>query len=157
MGASLDLRKAHAHHKFGEIVQILTWVNDERAMVLVPAHRKNAPWFVVCESAAWKWDPDGTTLFDTKGQPVAGKGYVAAQAHKAAEVLGMDGSHTWLKVAAIICESLPDLIRMPSAPMPSYLKSTFGHMELRENGKTIAQEEIKLEADGAEYTPATVH
>jgi hypothetical protein len=142
MGASLDLRKAHAHHNFGEIVQILTWVNDERAMVLVPAHRKNAPWFIVCESAAWKYGEDR---------------YLVEQSKKAAEALGMEGAHTWLKIAAIIEEGLPDLIRMPSAPMPSYLKSTFGHMELRENGKTIASEDIKIETEGAEYAPATVH
>lgn len=142
MGASLDLRKAHAHHNFGEIVQILTWFNDERAMILVPALRKNAPWFVVCESAAFKYGDDK---------------YLIEQAKKAATALGMEGGHTWLKIAAIIEEGLPDLIRMPSAPMPSYLKSTFGHMELRENGKTIAQEDIRIESEGAEYTPAAAH
>lgn len=156
MGVSLDLRKAHSHHRYGELVAIYTWVNDERALVLVPALRKGAPWYIVCESAAWKWDPDGQTLLDGRGQPVAGKGYVVAQARKAAEVLGMDHGTTWLKLAAIIVEGLPDLIRMPSAPPPTYLKATFGKLELREAGKTIAQEDIRIETEGAEYAQ-TVH
>lgn len=157
MGVSLDLRKAHAHHRYGEIVAVFTWVNDERALILLPALRKGAPWFIVCESAAWKWDPDGETLLDRKGRPVAGKGYVVAQARKAAEVLGMESGHTWLKIAAIIVEGLPDLIRMPSAPMPSYLKAAFGSLELRADGETIAKEDIRLETEGAEYAPTTVH
>lgn len=144
MGVSLDVRKAHATHRFGEITQVLTWVNDERAMVLVPSFRKGAPWFVVCESAAWKYGEDA---------------YLVKQSKKAAEVLGMgDSSHTWLKIAAIIEEGLPDLIRMPAAPVPDLLKAAFGQMELREGGKTIAQQDIRLESDGAEYEASpTVH
>ena len=159
MGVSLDLRKAHSHHRYGELVAIFTWVNDERALVLLPALRKGAPWFIVCESAAWKWDPDGETMVDTGGRPIAGKGYVVAQARKAAQVLGMDHGTTWLKLAAIITEGLPDLVRMPAAPMPSYLKSEFGRMQLKADGKVIAEEAIRLESDGAEYTPnpAQVH
>lgn len=157
MGVSLDLRKAHAYHRLGELCVILTWVNDERAMVLLPSMRKGAPWFIVCESAAWKWDPDGQTLFDSHDRPVAGKGYVVAQSRKAAEVLGMQEGHTWLKIAAIITEALPDLIRMPSAPMPSYLKASFGSLELRADGQTIAAEDIRLETEGAEYGQAAVH
>jgi len=154
MGVSIDVRKAHASHHYGEIVQILTWVNDERAMVLIPAYRQNPPWYVVCESAAWKYNPDDETTFNTNGQPAAGKGYLIAQAKKAAEVLGMDGVHTWLKIAAIIAEGLQDLTRMPSAPMPEMLKASFGAMELREGGKTLVQQDIRLENEGAEYEAA---
>lgn len=140
MGVSLDLTKAHASHQFGEMMVVYTWLNDERAMVLVPAYRKGAPWFVVMESAAYKYD-----------NPV----YLARMAAKAAEVLGMQESrNTAFKLANIIIEGLPDLIRMPSAPEPTMSKAAYGSMRLRANGETIAQQDIHLEHEGVMYGPA---
>lgn len=134
---SLDLKKSHAAHKFGDIIQILTWVNDERAMVLLPALRKGAPWFIVCESAAWKYD-----------DPV----YLARQARQASKVLGMDETRdNWVKIATIIHDSLPDLIRMPSSPPAELLRGSFGSMEVREDGKTIAREDVRFEKDGLTF------
>ena len=100
MGATLDPRKAHLVRQHGDIIAIYTWVNDERALVLIPAHRKpGSPWFVVCESAAYRYDNPH---------------YLAKQARKAAEVIGMDETQAaWFKIASIIIEGLGDLIRMP--------------------------------------------
>lgn len=137
MGASLDLRKAHLSRHHGDILAIYTWVNDERALVLLPALRKGAPWYVVCESAAWKYDDPA---------------YLAQQCAKACDVLGMEPSRpNWVRIATIIHEGLPDLIRMPSAPPAEYLRGSFGHMELRADGQKIAGEDILLEKEGASY------
>lgn len=140
MGVSIDLAKAHASHHYGELTAILTWVNDERALVLLPTYRKGAPWYVVMESAAFKYD-----------NPV----YLAHQAKKAAEVMGMaDTRDNWFKLATIIHEALPDLIRMPHAPDKELSKATYGSMQLRLDGKLMAGEEIRLEKDTATYGTA---
>ena len=137
MTVSIDLRRAHASHVFGEITQIMTWVNDERAMVLLPTFRKGAPWYIVCESAAYKYDDEA---------------YLASQCKKAASVLGMDEStDTWFKIATIIHDGLSDLIRMPSAQPAEFHKASFGSMQLRGDGQLIAQEDIRVEDNGATY------
>lgn len=137
MGVTLDLRRAHLSRHHGDILAIYTWVNDERALVLMPAFRKGAPWYIVCESAAFKYD-DPT--------------YLATQCVKACEVLGLEPSRAnWVRVASIIHEGLPDLIRMPSAPPAEYLRGSMGSMELRADGQTIAGEDIRIEREGATY------
>lgn len=137
MGVTLDLRKAHLSRQHGDILAIYTWVNDERAMVLLPACRPGAPWYIVCESAAWKYD-DPT--------------YLASQCVKACDVLGMEPSRpNWVRLASIIHEGLPDLIRMPAAPPAEYLRGSVGSMELRADGQTIAGEDIRIEREGATY------
>ena len=86
MPVSLDLRKAHKVRRHGDLLAIYTWVNDERALVLLPARRKNAAWFVVCESAAYRYD-DASVL--------------AAQCVKACEVLGVEPSkRNWVRIAS---------------------------------------------------------
>lgn len=135
MGVSLNLQNAHKAHKYGEIIMLLTWVNDERAMVLMTGKPK-APWFVVCESASFKYDDDK---------------YLAAQARKAVEVLGMEYSvGAWYKIAKIIHDGLPDLIRMPTAPERE-LGKAFGDMVLKGDGKILRQEEMRHEKGFVEY------
>lgn len=137
MGVTLDLRRAHLSRYHGDILAIYTWVNDERALVLMPAFRKGAPWYIVCESAAFKYD-DPT--------------YLATQCVKACEVLGLEPSRAnWVRVASIIHEGLPDLIRMPSAPPAEYLRGSMGAMELRADGQVIAGDDIRIEREGATY------
>lgn len=138
MGVSIDLAKAAFSRLHGDILAIYTWVNDERAMVLLPAHRSaGSPWYIVCESAAYKYD-------DPR--------YLARQAAKAAEVLGMDETQsTWVRIATIIHEGLPDLIRMPAAPVDRKLGASRGQMTMLEDGKPIAGEDIRLEKEAAEY------
>jgi hypothetical protein len=137
MGVSIDLRKAHAHRKFGDITMILTWVNDERAMVLMPNIRQKSAWYIVCESAAWKYDDPQ---------------YLATQCVKACEVLDIEPSKpNWVRIATLINESLPDLIRMPSSQPAELMNKSFGSMTMREGGKVLAQQDIRLEDEGQEY------
>lgn len=142
MSVQLDPRKAHQAHVIGDILAILTWVNDERALVLMPAHRaQGSPWFIVCESAAYKYD-------DPR--------YLARQAAKAAEVLGMDETtSTWIRVADIIMNYLPDLIRMPSAPPPEKIAgSTFGELKLKADGQLLHSEDMVLDDSDRSLTYA---
>jgi hypothetical protein len=138
MGATLDLRKAAFHRQHGDILAVYTWVNDERALVLLPAHRKpGSPWYVVCESAAYKYEEPN---------------YLARQARKAAEVIGMDETaDAWLKIATIIIEGLGDLIRLPPAPEKELMSASVGSMTILEDGAPMLSRDIVLEKDGPEY------
>ncbi len=137
MPATLDLRKAHASRQHGDLLVVFTWINDERAIVLVPAYRPGAPWYVVAESASFRYD-------DAK--------YVAVQCVKACEVLGIKpNTQNWARLGGIIVDSLPDLIRMPSAPRPEYRPGSFGELTLRADGKVQAQQDIRLEREGVAY------
>lgn len=138
MSATIDPRKAHAAHRFGDIIQLLTWVNDERAMVLMAANRAKSPWFIICESAAYQYD-------DPR--------YLANQSRKAAEVMGLDDTtSSWFRIAKIIDEGLPDLIRMPSAMPIEKQAGTFGHMQLKADGVVIHEEDVTYnKEEGATY------
>lgn len=141
MGVSIDPRKAHSAKIHGDILAIHTWVNDERALVLMPAHRaQGAPWFIICEPAAWKYD-----------EPE----YLAKQSRKAAAVMGMDETtSTWFRIAKLINEGLSDLIRMPPAPEPEYIKAALGAMHLRGDGELLRSEEIRVEKPMMEFEAA---
>ena len=133
MAATIDTRKAHLVRRHGDLTAIYTWINDERALVLVPTFRPGAPWYIVLESAAFKYD-------DTA--------YLAKQCVVACDVLGIEPSRpNWTRVATIINEGLPDLIRMPSAQPPEYEKAAIGAMKLMADGKQIAGEDIHLEKE----------
>lgn len=138
MSVQLDPRKAHKAHIVGDILVILTWVNDERALVLMPAHRaQGSPWFIICESAAYKYDNPN---------------YLAKQSAQAARVMGMDETtSTWYRVADLILNYLPDLIRMPSAPEPEKMSHAIGEMKLMADGQLVKGEEIRLEKEGVTY------
>lgn len=138
MSISLDPRKSHKAVIIGDVLMILTWVNDERGMVLMPAHRaQGSPWFIILESASYKYD-------DPR--------YLARQASKAAQVMGMDETtSTWVRVADIIMNYLPDLIRMPSVPPVEFHDASFGTMTLMADGQAVKQEEIKVEKASLEY------
>jgi hypothetical protein len=137
MAASIDLRKAHLSRFHGDLMAVYSWIDDERALFLIPHLRKGAPWYIVKESAAYKYD-------DPK--------YMARQCAVACDVLGMEPSRpNWVRVASIIHEGLPDLVSMPSAPLPEFHKASYGQVLLREDGKAIGGEEIRLPVEGASY------
>lgn len=137
MPASLDLRRAHLHRRHGDLLAVYTWVNDERAMVLLPAFRPGAPWYIVMESAAWQYDNPA---------------YLARQCVTACDVLGIEPSRpNWVRVAGIIHDGLPDLIRMPSAPPAEFHRGAVGAMTLRADGQVLAQQDIRLEREGVTY------
>jgi len=139
MPATLDTRKAHLVRHHGDLVAIYTWINDERALVLIPRYRPGAPWYCVLESAAYTWDDGDSRNIDE----------VVRKSTTACEVLGIEPT-PWncQRVASIIIEGIPDLIRMPSAPGPEHYRGSFGRMELRADGQTIAEQDIRVEKDG---------
>lgn len=139
MPATLDTRKAHLVRHHGDLVAIYTWINDERALVLIPRYRPGAPWYCVLESAAYTWDDMDARNVST----------VVKKAMKACEVLGIEPS-PWncRRVAGLIIDGLPDLISMPSSPPKEHYRASFGHMELRADGEAIAEQDIRIEKDG---------
>jgi hypothetical protein len=142
MGVQLDLRKAHLHRKHGDLLVVFTWINDGRAMVLMPAVRRGAPWFVVMENAAYTWD-DSNPL----NVPL-----VVGKALKACEVLGIEPNPSnCRRLAGIVIDGLPDLISMPSAPPVEYHQAGFGRMELRADGQLLAEEDVRVEKEGVTY------
>jgi hypothetical protein len=148
MGVSLDLRKAHLSRTHGDIVAVLTWVNDSRALVLIPAIRKDAGWYVVDESAAYQWDINAIDA----GERRAALTHIDQQSHIACRILGIEPSlRNRGRIVNIITDTLPDLIRMPSAPLPEYLRGAVGQMILKADGKPIASEDIRVEDEGAQY------
>jgi hypothetical protein len=142
MGVSLDLRKAHASHYRGDLVVVLSWINDLRAMFIIPRYAKGAAWFVIEEPAAHFWRDD-----------VASNIWNAAKKSlKACEVLGLEPSlMNSTKIISLVNNFIPDLLRMPSAPPTKYINRDFGQMTMREGGKVLAQQEIRLEDEGQEY------
>ena len=140
MPACIDLRKAHLHRQHGDLLAVYTWINGERCLVLIPAFRPKAPWYVVMESAAYQYDDPA---------------YLARQCAKACEVLGMEASRAnWVRIATIVNEGLPDLYRMPGEPQWKHAGKEFGELKVMEDGKQIATEALVIEDVGAEYVPA---
>lgn len=137
MPASIDLRKAFLSRVHGDLMAVYSWIDDERALFLIPHQRPGAPWYIVKESAAYKYDDPA---------------YLARQCVQACEVLGIEGSKpNWVRVATIINEGLPDLVRMPSAPDRELSRAAIGQMQLRADGELIGAQDIRLEDRGVTY------
>jgi len=128
MSVTINTAQAHAVRVLGDFTVIFTWVNGERAIVLLPTHRRGAPWFVVCESAAWRYADDPR--------------YLARQSVKAAEVLGMDGQAA--RIGGLIHDHLTDLRRMPPQPEPGK-GVVLGEAVVRANGQVIGGHEVRDE------------
>lgn len=138
MSTTIDTRKAHLVRQHGDLTAIYTWINDERALVLVPTYRPGAPWYVVMESAAYKYDNPK---------------YLARQCPIACDVLGIEpNTSNWARVATIINEGLPDLIRMPSRRVEAPQGDAFGSLKMFADGQQIAEEDLIDErASGVAY------
>lgn len=143
MSVSIDTAKAYLTRVHGDVTAIYTWVNDERAMVLAATYRPGnpflpgAPLYVVLERNAHAYD-----------DPVQ----LARTARKASEVLGLDASTVaWVKLATIIHEGLPDLVRMPHAPDKELLRGSYGSTILSADGVPLASHDVRIEKDGLEY------
>jgi hypothetical protein len=148
MSVSLDLRKAHKHQRHGDIIAVLTWVNDERALVLLPALRKQAGWYIVQDSAAYRWGVDHPSP-DIR-RPA--QQHALVQSHIACSMLGIEATRAnRAKIISIITGWLPDLVSMPSAPEATYLNGSFGEISLSVDGKRIAAQDVKIEDKGASY------
>jgi hypothetical protein len=148
MPVSIDLRKAWRHQRHGDLLVVMTWVNDERAIVLLPAIRRDAGWYIVQESAAFKW---GIDHFDQDIKRDAME-HALAQSYIACTMLGLEPSKmNRAKVIAVITGWVPDLIRMPTSPDPEYKPGSFGQMILSADGKPIAAEPLRHEVEGVTY------
>lgn len=151
MPASLDLRKAWKHQRHGDLVVVLTWVNDERALVLLPAIRKDAGWYVVAESAAFRWATDSGNR-ELRHEAMI---HAVKQGRIACEQLGIEPNRSNVaRVISIITGWLPDLIRMPSAPEPEFKPGSYGSLILNADGVPIAGEDLREEIAGVEYVAA---
>jgi hypothetical protein len=171
MGASIDLRKAHLSRQHGDILAVLSWINDKRALFLIPALRQRAPWFIVMEEAAFEWNADDRENFTPKLTPwqrrklekLAGpvrQGFMAelaqsglnARAAKACDVLGIEPSRINVhRIISIVNDALEDLVRMPSAPPVAQLPGSFGTLQVREAGRVMSATDIRLEEEGVRY------
>lgn len=131
MSVCIDTRKAHLVRQHGDIIAIYTWVNGERAMVLLPAHRKSAGWYVIPDSSAWQYDNDD---------------YLLRQSAVACDVMGFGlSAPTAFRIANIIIEGLEDLVRMPHEPpdiVEVAARHALGEMHLKADGELIRSEEI---------------
>lgn len=68
----------------GDIVAVLTWGNDALALVLIPATREDAGWFIVEETASYLWnintvDCDEHAAAPEHANPHAGKRLTGGQ------------------------------------------------------------------------------
>jgi len=138
MAISLDLNTVYLTRRHGDMQAVYTWVNGERALVLIPRLRARAPWYVVMDSAAYRYDDPA---------------YLARQCVRACEVLGIEPSRAnWVRIATIIHEGLPDLLRMPAAPSDSDSGVSAGCVRVRAGAQTVAEHDIVLpRAAGASY------
>lgn len=130
MGIEIGGRNERFHRVHGDIVASYGYVNDERAVILYPLRRKNGVTpYVVCDSAAWKYDDPG---------------YLAQQAKVACELWGWEPSaQAWFRVAKVIHEGLGDLTRLPPAPQAHAPQGpVIGEAELQIGGRTIGGAEV---------------
>ncbi|MDR0273857.1 MAG: hypothetical protein LBI48_00635 [Burkholderiaceae bacterium] len=128
MSVTIHTAQAHAVRVLGDFTLMLTWVNGERAIVLLPTHRRRAPWFVVCESAAWRYADDPR--------------YLARQSVKACEVLDMPGQAA--RIGGLIFDHLTDLRRMPPEPPPGQ-GVLLGEAVVRAGGQMAGGHEVRCE------------
>ena len=131
MGISIDTKRAWRVRTLGDLTVIFTWINNERAMVLLPTYRKGAPWYVVMDSAAHQY---------------VNPSYMARQSIKAAEVLGMQGQE--IRIATILADNLEELVTMPGEQEHQMSRATYGEIQVKADGKLIGGEELRVPVGG---------
>lgn len=144
MAAKIDLNKIFLKRVHGDLLAVYTWLDDERALVLIPHLRgPKSPWFVVCESVAWRYDEPH---------------YLAKRCAEAAQFMGMGTDKaTWVRIASIVNEGIPDLVRMPSYPdwEVDRAKQAVGQLTVRADGEVVHQEDVVIpESEGVGYVAA---
>lgn len=143
MGASIDLSRAHKHQAYGDILAVFSWINDERALFLIPRYRAKAPWFVVMEPAAHAWSDQN----EWSSIPA-----VIAKGNKACEVLDIEPNMSNVRrLIGIVNDAIPELVRMPHAPAREHHAGSYGQMVMRADGTPFASQDIKVEREGVTY------
>jgi hypothetical protein len=140
--ACIDFNRTYLQRQHGDLLAIYTWFDGERALVIIPAARARPRWFVVCESAAWQYD-------DPR--------YLARKCAEACRYLGLsEDKATWVRLATIVNEGLPDLVLMPSEPEWEVEKAReYGVLTAKADGQVMRQEALTIAAQaGAEYVLA---
>jgi hypothetical protein len=143
MAISIDLRRAHASYKFGDLTIVLSWLNDERAMFFVPHVRKGAPWFVIREPSAFEWsdqDPDNRI-------------YLMDRAAKACDVLGIEpNQRNCFRIITIVNNLMQELVRMPSVQPPEQHKASLGTFRIMAGDELVHEDDIRLDkVTGIQY------
>lgn len=154
MAVSLDLRKAHRHHRHGDFLVVLTWVNDSRALVMFPYRRtEGVGWFIVDESASWRWNLNATD----PGWRAEVLAHVDEQCRIACDLFGIEPTRQNKgRIANLVVDWIPELIAMPQAPDPTMSKATYGELNMFDNdagtSAPMAGEEVRVEVnEGATY------
>lgn len=131
MAISLDLSKAFRHKAYGDLLCVLTWVNHERAMVLLPHARKSA-WYIVMEPSVWQYD-------DPR--------YLAAQSKVMCNTLGLEPTpRNCVRVGEIVMSNLADLIRMPDEPEREMPAPAIGEARLYADGQLVHGEDVRADS-----------
>ena len=142
MPVSIDLSKAHKNRSYGDILAVWSWINDERALFLIPHRRARAPWYIVLEPAAHEWDDRDPKMVMM----------VIGRAVKACDVLGFEPTpRNARRIIRIVNDAIPELVAMPSAPPVEFKPGSVGSMLLRADGVPLAHEDIRIEQEGATY------
>jgi hypothetical protein len=138
MPATIDLNDAFLTRAHGDLLTVYTWVNDERAIIIIPHLRTKAPWFIVCESSL----PDYNDV-----RQAARKGMLAC------DVLGIESSvKNAMRIVGLVVDGTEDLIRMPSKQPPRLSKAAHGEVTMKDAGVVIAEHELHPEIEqGAAY------
>lgn len=145
MGVSLSAGRCHRVIPRGEITVLLTWVDGERAMVLVPTYRKSAGWYVICDSAAYQYADDD---------------YLVQAAFKAVQVMGLDQTErAAFNVADAISSWLAELVMMPPEPDWQAVEAAaaIGDLSFRAGGNVVHQDVVTADAGGVAYVPEVAH
>jgi len=129
-GIVLGGKNARFQRMIGDIVVSFQYINGERAMCLWPKiNQKRVPAFIVCDSAAWKYDNPR---------------YLAQQAKQCCDLWGeAHGTRRWYAIAKIIHEGLGDLVRLPPAPQLVEAQGpSIGEISLLVDGKVVSTGEV---------------
>lgn len=143
---SIDAKDVHLKRVHGDFIALYTYVNDERAMILFPSKRLGAngrppPWAIIADSAAWKYSDDF---------------YLMRQAMEFCKLWDMPERSAAVKVATIINEGLPDLLRIPPQRVPESRGTVIGEADLLVDGKKLTTTEVSIPEgiDSEQYGPA---
>lgn len=142
MPVSIDLSKAHRSRPYGDIMAVWSWINDGRALFLIPHRRRGAPWFIVLERAAHEWDDRDPNMLMQ----------VIARAVKACDVLGLTPTpETARRIIRIVNDAIPELAAMPSSPPAEMKRGSWGDLTLRIDGQAVNSVPMQDAVEGATY------
>ena len=141
MGVLLGGDKAWKVRNKGDLNISYEWINNEPAMCVYPAIRRNIHQgaLVIPIEAAWKYA-------NANGEPNVE--YITAMAIKACQHMGMQPEKSVIhRIIDVIVDGLPDLVEMPPEP-PSHQidrvngSPKVGDLVIKVDGETILETEV---------------